>query len=230
MAAGRTGCAATAARVAPARAARLRAFACALAFALAFAFTFMPASSASAEEVGGPGDDSFELNLAMEVNPTADPNAEVRSVTVRVGNDAGDRVAGANVVFELEGAYAAASAVGQAAGTAMVPAGAALAGSDGTAVLEGLVPGCDYRVVVEADGHERFEGIRTCAGVDGERWEVVLTKSRSGGAGAGSSWHGWWLAVTGDPAMPWVLGAAAVLLAALAAAVIARRKAHAHES
>lgn len=246
MAAGRTGNATTAAHVAPARVARFRIFACACALAMAFAFVLATASSASAEEVGGSGDDSFELNLAMEVNPTADPNAEVRSVAVQVGNDAGERVAGANVAFELEGAYAAVSTVERPADAAMVPAGAVLTGADGTAVIEGLVPNCDYRVVIVADGHERFEDVRACKGFDGERWEVVLTKSRSGGGlgdgsepgaagtvsplplspgSVGAPWHDWWLAMTGDPAAPWALGAAAVLLAALAAVVVARRKA-----
>lgn len=265
MAAGRTGYAGKPARTEPARAGALGALA--LACALALALALAPAASARAEEVGGAGDDSFDLNLAMEVTPAADPDAEARSVVLHVGNDAGEHVAGAAVAFELQGAYGAEAASAPAAASAraaapMAPSGAATTGDDGIVVLEGMVPGCDYRLAVEADGHERFEDVRTCEGSDGERWEVVLAKSDdgpgdgsggSGGSGGGSgsgdggaagsgevkplpkplppwqggSWGSWLLAVTGDPATPWALAVAAVVLAALAAAALARRKARA---
>lgn len=255
MAAGRTGYAGKPARTAPVRAGALRALA--LACGLALALAFASAASAQAEEVGGAGDDSFDLNLAMEVTPTADPDAEARSVVLHVGNDGGEHVAGAAVAFELRGAYSAEASPAPTAASAraaapMAPSGTAVTAGDGTAVLEGMVPGCDYRVAVEADGHERFEDVLTCEGADGERWEVVLAKAGGGAGGSGggvegdggaevkplptplppweggASWGEWLLALTGDQAAPWVLGIAAVLLAALAAAAAARRKAGAH--
>lgn len=240
----------TGTQVAPRAAAAARF--CALAAALALCLA-APVPAALADEVDGEG--SFELNLSMSVDPADDPEAAVHPVSVHVGDGSGGHVGGARVTYELLSDYAPAASAPAAAGASaaepraasgMVRAGEAVTAADGTADLEGVVLGCDYRVAVEADGHVRHESVRTCAGADGERWEVVLEKAAGAGDGTSNGTGGSTggaggtgaaggkvaglppllssLTRTGDALAPLVLAVAGALAAAAALVLLARRR------
>lgn len=219
---------------------------CVLAAALALCLA-ASAPAAFADEVDGDG--SFELNLSMSVEAADDPEAAVHPVSVHVSDRQGAHVGGARVTYELRSDYASAASAPATAASAepraasgMVRAGEAVTLPDGTADLEGVVLGCDYLLTVEADGRVRHESVRTCAGENGERWEVVMERTvgpggpsgepvgdgtgagTADGQGPGLSFPLPALTRTGDALGPLALGASGVLLAAAALVLLARRR------
>lgn len=120
----------------------------------------------------------------------------------------------------------------------MALAGEAVTDGSGTARVEGIVRGCDYLVEATAEGYEPYSSTHTCKGTGSEQWPIRLERasgevvppaaggSGSAAGGSGAFWDGLfpWLSVTGDALLPWLLALSGAALAALALALLARRR------
>lgn len=223
--------------------------ACTLALALACALP-----GAAHAEYLPEGSGELDVSVLTDVLPTIDPEAYLNDVAIHVSNDAGEDVPGASVrvrilvpndeegTMPITGADAdsddetgdpeqAVSLMAMDADTSSSHAVSASGTTEprGRIGLAGAAVGATYVVEVSEGSHYDFSDRFTCAGDEGETWEVVMQKVPDeplpGGADGESGEDAQqikplpkplsWLLQTGDP-----LGIAAALVAA-ACAVLA---------
>lgn len=230
---------------------------CALVLA-ATLFLGAPVASASADGGEVNGAEAFKLHLAMEVETAIDPTAPVHPVAVTVTDETGAPVTGAAVTYQFVGtnetyriAQEAEVQAAEAPGATMALSGQASTGADGSADIQGIVRGCDYRVEVSKAGYRTYSNTHACKGLGSEQWAVVLAKTGGSGEGEGQdqgipttpihvgtgSNFGLdsgsdkarplpWLAITGDPLLPWLLATLGVALVGgvVVCGVLARRR------
>lgn len=175
--------------------------ACAAALALALACA-VPSGAARAEYLPE-GTGTFDVTTVTEVLPVIDPDARLSDVVIHVANDAGEHLEAAQVEvavvppnakdFDARDAVGGGPQVqadaGEEARSHAVAATGTTSGG-GRVLLPEAAVGATYRVSVVKDGHEDFEQEFSCAGSDGEVWEVVLNRIPQPlppGTGSGSS-------------------------------------------
>ena len=202
----------------------------ALACAVALALPAAPAFAVHLPEGSG----EFDVSVLTDVLPALDPEAALNDVTVHVSNDAGEHLEAALVSVAIvppnADAYdpdaAPQSAPDATAGTngqdadadADDPGASHAVGASGTTSADGRIVlsqaavGATYRVAATKDGHYDFEGTFSCAGRNGEVWEVVLNRvPDEDGSGLSK------LLSTGDALS---FGIGAVVLVAVVAAIM----------
>lgn len=173
----------------------------ALALAASAALALVCALPAAADEAGGEGEDSFDLNLRMDVADVIDPDAPVHPVTVTVLGNGGEPVAGAELSYVFvepnpeyyvppeadvpAGEYAAEALADSSGGMAL--SGRAVTDDAGRARVEGIVRGCDYEVRATAEGYKPYANTHTCRGLGSEAWDVVMQKVPDEGDPPGGS-------------------------------------------
>lgn len=146
--------------------------ACSLALALACA---LPGGTAWATYLPE-GSGQFDVSVITDVLPTADPEARLSDVAIHVANEAGQHVEAAQVEIVVVPPNASQSGADAAEGASHAISAKGSTSGDGRVLLPSAAVGATYRVTVAKDGHEGFEGEFSCAGSNGETWEVVLNR------------------------------------------------------
>ncbi len=155
-----------------------RAAGCALALALVCG---LPAGKAHAEYFPE-GRGHLDVSVLASVIPVVDPDAELHDVVVHVSNDTGDHLEDAQVEIVVvppnaEGYDPAKQPQALAArGASHALSASGSTSGDGCVLLPDVAVGSTCRVEAFKEGHESFEGRFSCLGVDGETWEVTLTR------------------------------------------------------
>lgn len=169
--------------------------ACALALALACALP-----GAAQAEYLPEGSGELDVSVLTDVLPTVDAEARLNDVNIHVSNDAGEDVAAASVRVRIavpndeEGAMPITGAEADDAEAESAEQAASLMATDAEAPsrhavsasgttephgrirLAGAAVGATYVVEVSEGSHYDFSHRFTCAGDEGETWEVVMRK------------------------------------------------------